>query len=92
MDEKEDTSSLTSYLEIRILALVIDAKSDRDLETTDVPNFSIHTPIDRNPGEEKIITIIRVGLVGMMVQTDPEKYGPNVVYDKGKKLIYIKVI
>ena len=53
MDEKEDTSSLTSYLEIRILALVIDAKSDRDLETTDVPNFSIHTPIDRKPGERK---------------------------------------
>ena len=28
----------------------------------------------------------------MLVQTDPEKYGPNVVYEKLKKVLYIEVL
>ena len=28
----------------------------------------------------------------MLVHMDPEKYGPNVVYEKVKNLIYLKVI
>ena len=75
-----------------ILKLVIYAKEYGDLATIYIPNFFTHTPIDKKPGEDKIIMGINGLLVDIMVQTDPEKYGPNVVYEKGKKVIYLKLL
>ena len=31
-------------------------------------------------------------LVDMLVHMYPEKYGPDVVYEKGKKVIYLEVL
>ena len=31
-------------------------------------------------------------MMGMLVQTDPEKYGPNIIYVKGEKVIHIEVL
>ena len=31
-------------------------------------------------------------LVEMMVQLDPDKYGPCVVFEKGKKVVYVQVL
>ena len=31
-------------------------------------------------------------LVKMMVQLDPDKYGPCVVFEKGKKVVYVQVL
>ena len=44
------------------------------------------------PREEKIIMKIKGVIVDMMVQMDPKKYGPNVFYENGKKVLYIEVL
>ena len=36
--------------------------------------------------------IIREVLVYMLMQMDPKEYGPNVIYEKGKNLLYIEVL
>ena len=56
-----------------------------------IPNLFIQTSIDRKPVEGEIITKIKRLLVDMLVQLDPEKYGPNVVYEKGKKVLYLEL-
>ena len=58
----------------------------------DIPNFFIKTPIDRKPLEEIITMKIKGVLVHMMVQMYLEKFGPTVVYEKGKKFLYSKVL
>ena len=87
--QKEEIWITTSYMESIMLASVMDTKEDRDVATKDITNLFIQTPIYRKPGEEKIIMKIKGVLVNMLVQTDPEKYGPNVVYEKGKKVLYL---
>ena len=75
-----------------MLKLVINNKEDRDIITIDIPNLFIQTPIDRKPGEEIITTKIKGVLVDMLVHMDPGKYGPNIVHEKGKKVLYIDII
>ena len=90
--QKEEIWITTAYMESIMLASVMDTKEDRDVATKDITNLFIQTPIYRKPGEEKIIMKIKGVLVNMLVQTDPEKYGPNVVYEKGKKVLYLEVL
>ena len=82
--KKEETSSPTVYLENIMLTSVIDAKEDRRI---DIPNFFIQTPIDRKTVEEKIIMNLKGLLVDILVHVDLVKFGPNVFYEKGKKLL-----
>ena len=63
-----------------------------DIATIDIPNLFIQTPIYRKLGEDKIIMKIKGVLVNILVQMDPEKYGPNMVYKKGKAVLYIEVL
>ena len=67
MDEKEETSSTTAYLESIILISVIDSREDRGVSTIDIPNLFIQTLIDRKPGEEKIMMKIKSVLLDMRV-------------------------
>ena len=39
-----------------------------------------------------MIVKIKVVPVDMLVQMDPGKYVPNVIYGKGEKVLYIKII
>ena len=71
------------------LTYVIDPKEDQDLATIDVPNFFIQIPIDSKTGEEKIMVKIKGVTVDILVQMNPKKYGHNVVYEKGNKLLYL---
>ena len=48
--------------------------------------------IDRKPGKDKIIIKIMGVMVNILVHMDPEKYGPNVFYEKLNKVLYIEVI
>ena len=75
-----------------MLTSFIDSKEDRYIANIDIPNLSIKTPIDRKLGEEKITMKINRVLVDMLVHMDPEKCGTNVVYEKGNKSLYLKVL
>ena len=58
----------------------------------DIPNAFIQTPVHVKPGENRIVMRITGVLVDMLVQLDPGLYGPCVVYEKGKKVLYVEVL
>jgi hypothetical protein len=43
-------------------------------------------------GEDRVIMKITGVLVDMLVQLDPETYGPFVVLEKGRKVLYVRVL
>ena len=61
---------------------MIYSKEDRDVSTIGIPNLFLQIPIDSKPEEEKFIMKIKGLLANILVQMDPEKYGPSVVYEK----------
>ena len=65
--DKKDASSPTAYMESIMLTAIIDAEEERDVATIDIPNFFIQTPVERKPGEDKIILKIRGVLVDMLM-------------------------
>ena len=88
---REDSASPTAALESIMLTATIDAHESRDIMSADVPNAFIQTeiPEDRH---EKITMKINGVLVDMIVQLNPALYGPFVVYEKGKKVLYVQVL
>ena len=90
---REDSASPTAALESKMLTAVIEAHEGRDVMTVDIPNTFIQTEMpEREEGEEWVIMKITGVLVEMMVQLNPDKYGPCVVFEKGKKVVYVQVL
>ena len=87
---KEDSASPTATLEGILLTLTIDAKEKRDIMSADVPNAFIQTEMPQ--GKERVMMKITGVLVDMLVQLDPKLYGPHVVYENGRKVIYVQVL
>jgi hypothetical protein len=77
---REDSSSPTAALESIMLTGVIDAHEGCDVMTCDIPNafFQASMP-EIKTGEERVMKITGV-LVDMLVELNPELYGPYVVY------------
>jgi hypothetical protein len=90
---REDTTSPTASLESIMLTAVVDAKEDRDVMTADVPNAFIQTAMPKlMKGEERVIMKITGALVHLLVQMAPETYGPFVVLEHGRKVLYVQVL
>jgi hypothetical protein len=70
--------------------ITIDAREGCDVMTADVPNAFIQT--DMPEGKEHVIMKITGVLVDMLVQMAPETYGPYVVFENGKKVLYVQVL
>ena len=87
---REDSASPTAALESIFLTSIIDAKEKRDVMTADVPNAFIQTPMPDS--SEKVVMKITGVLVHLMVEMAPEIYGPYVVYENGKKVLYVRVL
>ena len=90
---KEDAASPTATLEGIMLTAVIDAHERRDMMCADVPNAFIQAEMpDLEEGDEKVIMKITGVLVHMLIQLNPGLYGPHVVYEKGRKVLYVQVL
>ena len=77
---REESSSPTVSLESIFLTSIIDAKEERDVMTTDIPNASIHVHMpDVHDGKARVIMKIAGVLVNSLVELAPETYGPHVV-------------
>ena len=87
---REDSASPTAALESIFLTSIIDAKEKRDVMTADVPNAFIQTPMPDD--SVQVVMKITGVLVHLMVEVAPEIYGPYVVYENGKKVLYVKVL
>jgi hypothetical protein len=90
---REDSASPTAALESIQLTAVIDAAEGRDVMSNDVPNAFIqaHMPPVED-GEDRVIMKITGVLVQLLVEQAPEVYGPYVVYEDGKRVLYVQVL
>ena len=90
---REDAASPTVSLESIMITATIDAKEGRDVMTADVPNAFIQTQMpEPKEGEERIFMKITGVLVDLLVQMSPKVYGPFVVFENGKKVLYVQVL
>ena len=90
---KEDCASPTVSNEAIFLTAVVDGHQNRHVMISDAPNAFIHAPMPvKKPGEEKVIMKITGVLVDLLVEMDPNLYGPCVVFEKGRKVVYVEVL
>ena len=90
---KEDSASPTATLEGILLTLTIVAHENRNVKSADVPNAFIETEMPEiKQGEERVMMKITGVLVDMLIQLDPQLYGPHVVYEKERKVLYVQVL
>jgi hypothetical protein len=72
---------------------VIEAKEERDVMTCAIPNAFIQAYLPKKePGEDRVVMKITGVLVDMLVDINPELYGPAVVLENCKKVIYVEVL
>jgi hypothetical protein len=90
---REDSTSPTAALESIMLTAIVDAKEGRDVMTCDIPNAFIQTKLPNiKAGNERVIMKITGVLVDLLVNISPEVYGPYVVSDKHKRVLYVQVL
>ena len=75
------------------LTTVIDPKEERNVMTGDIPNAFIQAHVPKlQGGKERVIMKITGILVELLVKLAPNVYGPFVVFENGKKAIYLQVL
>jgi hypothetical protein len=90
---REDATSPTAALESIMLTAIVDAKEGRDVMTCDIPNAFIQTELPNiKDGDERVIMKITGVLVDLLVDISPEVYGPYVVTDKHRRVLYVQVL
>jgi hypothetical protein len=83
---KDEATAPTASLESIMLTAIIDAKENSDVMSADIPNAFIEANMpETKHGEERVIMKITGMLVDLLVEIDPGRYGPFVVYEKGQK-------
>jgi hypothetical protein len=86
-------ASPTAALESIMITGVIEAKEGRDILTCDIPNAFIQALLPKkDPGEDRVVMKITGVLVDMLVDINPERYGPAVVLENRKKVLYVEVL
>jgi hypothetical protein len=72
---------------------VIEAKEQRDVMMCDTPNAFIQANLPKKePGEDRVVMKITGVLVNMIVDINPELYGPAVVLENLKKVLYVEIL
>ena len=89
---REESASPTVSLEGTTLTTVIDCKEDRDVMCVDIPNAFIQAKLKRGPGIRKVIMKITGVLVDYLIDIAPHVYADYVVYEKGRRVLYVEVI
>ena len=90
---REDCASPTAAMESIFLTVTVDAKENRDVMTNDVPNAFIQTEMEKvKEGEARVIMKITGVLVDMLLGVAPEVYAQHVVFENGRKVLYVQVL
>ena len=88
---KEEAASPTASTDSLIVTGVIDAKQKQDVMILDIPNAFVQTTIPQGKIDERTIMKIRGVLVDMLIEMSPEIYKDYVVYENGKKVLYVQL-
>ena len=91
---REDVASPTAATESVFLTAAIDALERRDVMTSDIPNAFIQAEMPKidEKGKEKVIMKITGPLVELLINVNPQLYGPMVVFENGRRVIYVWVL
>jgi hypothetical protein len=90
---REDSASPTAAIESIMLTAVINAHEERDVMTCDIPNAFIQALMPEvKDGDERVMIKITGVLVDILVELNPEPYGPCVVYERNRKVLYVQVM
>ena len=90
---REDAASPTAANESVAITCAIDAIEGRDVMTADIPNAFVQTKLpETKRNEDRVVMKITDQLVDMLVELDPELYGNYVVYEGGRKVIYVIIL
>ena len=90
---REEAMSPTAALESIFLTAVIEAKEERDIMTCDIPNAFIQAEMPSiKDGQERVIMKITGVLVGLLTEINPNLFGPKVVFENGRHVIYVWVL
>jgi hypothetical protein len=85
---KENTASPTVMTDSVMITSAIDAHEGRVVVTCDIPGAFLHADLD-----EEVIMLLRGQLADLMVQVDPELYGPYLRKSKkGESILYVKML
>ena len=91
--DKEDTASPTTSTESVFLTSTVNAKEERDVMSTDIPNAFIQALMPKvKDGEARVTMKLSGVLLELLVQLAPEIYGPYVVLENGKRVLYLQVL
>ena len=91
--KREESTSPTAFTESIFLTAIVDAKERRDVMSNDVPNAFIQAWMPKQKdGEARVIMKITGVLVDYLVDIAPEVYGPYVVFENGRKVLYVQVL
>jgi hypothetical protein len=90
---KEDNASPTVSLESLFLTAIVDAKEGRDVMSCDIPNAFIQADMPEiENGADMVVMKIKGILLQILMEISPETYGPYVVMEDGKLVIYLRVL
>jgi hypothetical protein len=85
---KENTASPTVMTDSVMITSAIDAHEGRVIKTMDIPGAFLHADLD-----EEVVMLLQGQLADLMVQVDPEVYGPYVRKTaKGESILYVKML
>ncbi|MGL4350555.1 MAG: reverse transcriptase domain-containing protein, partial [Plesiomonas shigelloides] len=84
---KEEASSPTVSIESILLTCVIDAEEERDVATADIPGAFMQADMD-----EVVYMRLEGTMVDLLLKIDPDRYGPWVFYENGKKVLYVLLL
>jgi hypothetical protein len=86
--DKETTASPTVMMDSMMITSAIQAHEGRKVWTCDIPGAFLHADLD-----EEVIMLLRGQLADLMVQVDPELYGPYLIKnEKGESILYVRML
>ena len=88
LKEDENTSSPTLQLEALFISLMIDVFEDQDVAIFDIPGAYLHAEM---PKDKVVLMKFRGQFADIMCRVNPE-HSKNIVFEKGKKVLYVKVV
>ena len=89
---KEEVASPTAATDSIFVTATVEAKQNRDVMTLDIPNAFVQTDVPQKEGDEKIIMKIWGQLVEMLLEISLVTYKDYVVYENGKKVLYVQMM
>ena len=83
----EEATSPTAATMSVMLTAVVDTLEDREVAIVDVPGDFMQADMD------ELVHVRFAGkMVDLLLEIDPEMYGPCVVIEKGDKVIYVELL